>query len=229
MIYVVDTETTSVEKPEVIELAWLQIGFPITVSSSYEQRFRPKGAISYGAMAVHHILPQELENKPAAETASLPPDTTYIIGHNVDFDYNAIPLKPPGIKRICTLAIARALFPTLDTHMLGALTYFFATGNREAARESLQKAHNALADVGLCLGILGRLLNSVDEDSRPQTIEALWEFSEDCRIPRVMAFGKYKGQKIKDIPRDYMSWAARQADFDPYVLKAFQLAKEGRL
>jgi exodeoxyribonuclease X len=39
-----------------------------------------------------------------------------------------------------------------------------------------------------------------------------------------MGFGKYKGTPIKDIDSGYVSWYRRQADTDPYYLKAFKMA-----
>jgi hypothetical protein len=49
---------------------------------------------------------------------TLPADATYLIGHNIDFDWGAI--GQPDIKRICTLALSRKVWPTLDSHSQSA-------------------------------------------------------------------------------------------------------------
>lgn len=209
-LLIIDTETNGRKPPEVIELAWLGNGLP------FEQRFKPSAPSTWGALAVHNILPEELEECPPSSSAALPEDTQYIVGHNVDFDWAA--LGKPSVKRICTLAIARKLYPELDSHKLGSLYYAF-NGATEQTRHNLRNAHSALADVEFCENVLNYMLKD-RAPGVPAEAEALWRFSEACRIPDKMTFGKYKGMLIKDLPSDYKAWMLRQHDMDEYVLKA---------
>lgn len=206
--YVIDTETTGTEPPEVIELAIRHFEdreLPIV------ERFRPAGPITWGAVATHHILPQDLaECRPSSE-ARLPGDTQYIIGHNVDYDWQA--LGCPNVKRICTLAIARTLHPNVDSHSLVAMYYYYMGMNHEA-RQVAVNAHGAAADVRMCWAILRYMTKGLDD------LEALWRYSEACRIPQIIPFGKHKGTAISDLPWDYRKWMLRQDDMDPYVLEA---------
>lgn len=216
MIIVLDTETTGREPPEVIELAHMQLIPPDFGSGSESiQRFKPTFGSSFGALAAHHILDKELEECPPSMTAHLPGGIEYIVGHNVDYDWKA--LGSPAVKRICTLAIARSLYPEVDSHTLGAMLYRLEP-RQEDAREMLKDAHSADADMHMCNRILGRML--ADKGFMFSTAEGLWAFSEKCRVPTVIAFGKYKGTPIKDLPYDYKKWMLKQADMDPYVLKA---------
>jgi len=50
----------------------------------------------------------------------------------------------------------------------------------------------------------------------------LFLMSEQARIPKKMPFGKHKGTLIKDLPADYIAWYQKQADADPYILKAMK-------
>jgi exodeoxyribonuclease X len=43
-----------------------------------------------------------------------------------------------------------------------------------------------------------------------------------ARVPKVLAFGKYKGTPIAEVPSDYKSWLLRQDDVDPYLAKALR-------
>jgi len=219
IVLTVDTETNGTEKPEVIELAYAA---PSEVA--YCARFKPQVPSTSGALSVHHILPEELENCPPSSEAKLP-FCDYVIGHNIDYDWEALG-KPP-VKRICTLAIARTLYPEADSHKLGAM-YYLLRGATAATRASLQSAHSAIADVYFCQEILQLMLKEKRPDLLHVDPEALWEFSEDCRLPRIITFGKHKGTPIIDLPGDYVAWMKRQPDMDPYVIAALKKFRGGR-
>lgn len=220
-VLIADTETTGAEPPEVIELAWME---PLKTDGDryWVQRYKPQKQTTLGALVVHGILPEELEQCPPSATAALPADCTHLIGHNIDYDWTALG-KPP-IKRICTLAIARALYPELDSHKLGAMVYALKGVSAET-RSYLQDAHSAAADVDFCYKILvTMLLNRAPEQSLMDP-ERLWAFSEECRLPKVMPFGKHKGLAIEKLPGDYVSWMLRQPDMDEYVIKAVKKSR----
>lgn len=238
--YVVDTETTGEEPtPEVIELAIARLnatqwanGVQLESEGWFLGRFKPTGRIRFDAMAVHHILPHELEREPssALAKAALPTDMDYMVGHNVDYDWNALGMPP--CKRICTLAIARRIWPGNDGHGLSAMAYQLSS-DLDSTREALRSAHSAGADVELCALILGAMYEN-PAMAGLDSWEALWKFSEDARLPRYWTFGKHKGDPLlrpDGQPGDagYMLWVVRQADMDPYVKRACQLALTGQL
>jgi exodeoxyribonuclease X len=217
-----DTETTSATDPEIIEAAWLagevvEGGFLVHDSSVCQ--YKPSSAITLGAMATHHIIPDDLIDCPPSSEFAMP-EVKYIIGHKVDFDWEAA--GKPDVKRICTLAIARYLLPQLDAHTQTALLYHIYPPR--IARTRAQGAHSALVDVGICKDILDYLMELANQMhgagclSTPcLSIEDLYQLSERARIPTVMSFGKHKGMAVKDIPYDYKLWLLKQADLDPYM------------
>ncbi len=215
---VFDTETTGCTEPEIIEAAWLRLDTPnhLTVLERFEQRYRPTQPITLGALATHHIYDEELAECAPSATFSLPDHTSYLIGHNVDYDWQVA--GKPDVKRICTLALSRYLLPGLDSYSQSAVLYHTY---RTQAREWLRDAHSALADVHNCLRILDYLLKHTASPA-PQTWEALWDLSEHARVPLVMPFGKHKGQPIAQVPMDYRNWLLRQDDVNPYLVKALQ-------
>lgn len=215
-----DTETTGIVDPEIIEAAWIEPIFTDhlrlnEIADSYIGRFKPSKRISLSAMSVHHIMDEDLENCPPSSDFKLPDDITYLIGHNVDFDWEAA--GKPVVNRICTLALSRYLWPELDSHNQSAMLYFL---ERESARDGLRgTAHSAAQDVRNCLIILAHIINKFgDVDSWGM----LWKHSEIARIPTVMPFGKHKGTPIKDVPSDYKRWLLNQPDIDQYLIKAIQ-------
>ncbi len=217
-----DTETTGTTHPQLIEAAWLELDSPTSLSiiQQFEQRYRPDHKISLGALATHHIYDEELQNCPSHSTFRLPAETQYLIGHNVDYDWQVIG-SPEGVKRICTLALARRYLPGLDSHSQSALIYHL---DRTNARERLRAAHSALADVQNCLVLLQALIQRINTEHQPTltTWEELWRYSERARIPEIMPFGKHRGMPIADLPSDYKAWLLRQDGLDPYVKMAVQ-------
>jgi len=212
---IIDTETTDVEEPEVIELAWewMDRGFDF-FGESYCERFKPVKPSTYGALAAHNILPSELELCQPSHVATLPMDVDYLIGHNVDFDWKA--MGSPDIRRICTLALARSVWPKLDSHKLGALLYYI-NGVNEQTRAMLRDAHSAAADVVFCRMLVHELVR----ETGAKDIHELYKISEEARLPKIMTFGKYKGHPITDVDQGWITWYRKQPDTDPYLLMAF--------
>ena len=208
-----DTEATGIKEPVLIEAAWLELASiePFTATNSFVQRYNPGKPITLGALATHHILDEELVDCPSASSFKLPDDVSYIIGHNVDFDWEVI--GKPEIKRICTLALARKLWPNLDSHTQSALLYYL---ERNSAREQLRNAHSALTDAGICAVILDHICQQLGV----KTVENLYTESEKARIPTTMPFGKHKGMLLTDLPNDYKQWLLGQGDIDSYLRKA---------
>ena len=218
---ILDTETTtnkaSPERPlEVIELAWIDANNQAVMGQA---RFKPRMPSAFGALATHHILMEELEGcRPSAEAPGVPPLSAYWIGHNIDFDWQALG-SPEGISRICTLALARKLFPACDSHSLTAVTYYVLGATKEI-RELVKYAHGAMVD---CL-LVTKILPTLMEQAGASTWEALWHASEEARIPEIMPFGKHFGRPVSAVDRGYALWYKKLPDADPYIIRAFQRA-----
>ena len=138
----------------------------------------------------------------------------YIIGHNVDYDWKVS--GQPEVKRICTLALSRSVYPEADSHSQPAMTYLIDPQN---ARSLLRAAPSALADVQNCRSLLAHLIG---RSGPVADWESQWELSEQARVPKVMTFGKHKGMPIADVPADYKAWLLRQPDVDPYLQAALR-------
>lgn len=226
----IDTETTGLVDPDVIELAHsLPIEAPTTnppgLVSVY--RFKPKKPISIGAMATHHIIPTDLENEPCWAGMWMPPEgVTYFVGHNVGYDRKALKPSVP-IKEIDTLALARKKWPDLDSYKLTALMYHLFP--HAEARDLVKNAHASAVDVINCMHLfcelgLGHL----------STWEEVYMLSEEARVPTHFTFGKYGPKdgkpgalidEIKRTDRGYINWCIANVDFvktDPYWQKALR-------
>lgn len=223
---VLDTETTGTgDDDKVIEFACTSLidspqliclmSDEITVADA---RFSADRPISLGAMAVHHILDEDLQGLRPFSGLDVSKGIQFIIGHNIDFDWRM--MGRPAVKRICTLALARSLWPDIESHSLTAMVYHVST-NKQLARDASKGAHSAKADINMLLDfllpeILFKLIPRVN------TWTDLWQISEDARIPKVMPFGKHQGVPMGDVPGDYKRWLLKQPDVDPYLALALR-------
>lgn len=219
---IMDTETNSLHGLPV-QIAYLpcsfeQGGFALNVNAVFDQLFSIDQPICYGAMAVHHIVEADLIGKPSYKTFTMPEDTVYVIGHNVQYDLNV--LKHCGVdiskyKPICTLALARRVFPAAPAHTISALSYMLSS-DQDKTRDLLKNAHSAKADILLTADILKHLIRALDVRS----MEDLHLAFEAALIPTHLNFGKHKGLAIGDVPESYVSWLLGQDELDPYLRKA---------
>lgn len=221
---ILDTETHTLNGLP-IEIAYAPVEvhagkLSLDKSQLFDQLYQVNQPISYAAMAVHHILESDLVDQPLYSSFELPADTTYIIGHNVDYDMAAIArcgVETQDIKAICTLALARKVWPQADAHNISALIYLISKGS-DKARELLKGAHRADADIILTANILMHIVHHLNIHN----IDDLYLASEQARIPTKINFGKHKGSLIQDLPHDYINWLLRQDDLDPYLKKALE-------
>jgi len=223
-VLIFDTETTDRNDGEVIEAAYLvmrdcddllgsapdRIPHPLAFRERFCQRYRPSKPMTYGSLAVHHILPSELEECPPSSSFELPPGATYLVGHNIDFDWKAI--GSPSIKRICTLALAQHTWPEIEGYSQVALIYRLL-GPTASTRDAVRGAHGALADVHLNLALLDEILALQPAIT---TWSALHAFSEQCRVPIYCPLKRWDGIKLEDMDDSSIRWCLRQDFIDPY-------------
>lgn len=234
-VLVVDTETTGIQPPVIpveVYLAEL-LGSPadFSIGEVFYSLFNPGRPIELGAKATHHILDSILQNAPPYENFTLGDDLEYIIGHNVDFDADALGTAlPESVKRIDTLSLARSLWPALDNHRLGTVVY--ALLPEAEAREALTGAHGAMVDATNTITILGYMIKALN----PRSWEELYGMSEIARLPERMTFGKHGPKSVPKYPGDglpgvplkdldqwdpgYRSWLLKQKDLDKYLRRA---------
>lgn len=186
---------------------------------------KPERPISYGAMAITGICPEDVADKPdhtQVVSYYMPVVPAYIIGHNVDYDIQVA--KNAGVdtsqyKAICTLAIARKLYPDIE-HSLGALLYRF---HYNEARKRANQAHSAAMDVRFCV----ILLRGFCIEAGIKDMQSLYEYSEAARIPERMPMGKHKGESINEVAstadgRAYFLWVITDIKDNPYLIQAVQ-------
>lgn len=231
--YILDTETTGLVEPHMTEAAYSIIevnnGKIEVTQAPRSKRFNPLKPISLGSMATSHICDEDVAQEPPHTEFRLPSSVQYLVGHNIDFDMAV--LKNAGVthtpKLICTKAMSSYLLPTLESHKLVSLLYYF---HRQVAREQAKHAHAAIYDIYFTQLVLGSLIELANSQGHNITdVESLYQFGEMARIPTHLSFGKYKGQAIKELAATsdgagYLKWLLTQDSIDPYLAQACQQA-----
>ena len=221
---ILDTETNSLNGYP-IEIAYVPCSFEqgvleINQNVAFDEYFSCPEPIELGAMATCHILESDIADKPSYEVFRLPENTEYLIGHNIDYDIQAIKLCDSSInvKGICTLALARMVWDELETHNLTAMYYNVMSTDLEKARKHLRNAHNARWDIYFT----GVVLQVIVEKLAIKDMNSLYQMSEIARIPKRITFGKHKGELIDELPDSYIDWLLKQPELDPYLMKALK-------
>lgn len=235
---VVDVETTGNNDPDVIQICAVETRPPLAPVNERIRTlvayFNSRKAFEPGALAVHNILPEDVAGFPEYRDSEIyrffADQVEYVIGHNIDSDAGAMGLQSV-VKRICTLAIARRLWPSYS-HKLAALVYALTPpAEWSDVRDVVRKAHNAVADVELTCRLLDFIYEARPELKRATDFEPLYRFSERCRLPDRMPIGKHgrrpecpEGDRLVDIPPGYIQWAFKNmTSIDPYLRHSLYL------
>ena len=202
-----DTETTGLKEPELVEAAYLKVFLEdckTKVVEEFNERYKPTKVIEFGALSTHNIKDEDLINCPPSSSFSLP-FTEYIIGHNVDFDWDVI--GKPDIRRIDTLCMSKDVWPGLGSYKQGSILYFL---ERSTATEVLKGAHAALDDIYICKTILDAIL----QVKKINSFLELWLFSEECRKVKTFPFGDFKDRPFSEVDTSLLLWCLRKKTED---------------
>jgi DNA polymerase-3 subunit epsilon len=211
-----DCETTGLDAKadRVIEVAVAKFSFG-QVIDAYESLINPECPIPDASIAIHHIKPEMILNKPTIEQV-LPNllkliDQHVIIGHGVEFDVQLLIQAAERHKIPCHLGTNR----TIDTLRLARLYGESPVNSLESLRMHFnienEGAHRAMSDVIVNREVFKRLCH------RFNTIHQVFEALKKPIMMKVMPLGKHKGRPFKDVPLQYLQWMAHK-EFDQDLL-----------
>lgn len=214
---VFDTETTSLEfrKAEVIELAaarwhadsgeWIM---------EHDSMYCASEPISPMVSSITHITERMVQKcLPFSESSVLESVQDLInnsdvqIAHNLFYDAKVLERYDIHLPRgVCTLKMAKKLYPDLENHKLGYLRYYF-----DLAVPDDLVPHRARADVEVTALLFELLLNEAisrgEVEDGDGVLESLLAWINKPTLVERMPFGKHKGKRLSEIPTDYWAWA----------------------
>ena len=208
-IIILDTETSGLSNPRPVEIAWVECDHDLNIIHRVESLIDPECAISPGAAGVHGITYDMVKDQPTTqEFFTLVQDDPFgygdivFVGHQCSFD---LPMVRHYIKNldstVCTLKLARRIYPDAENHKLQTLRYTFGL---EAG-----DGHRAMGDVITTHSLLKRMV----ADTGLSFFE-LAEFVNQPQIVEKIGFGKHKGTKLSDLPPNYIRWLLTEAKID---------------
>lgn len=207
-IIFLDTETTDLVEPRLVQLAYKNVA----TGSVVNEYFKPPVPISFGSMATHHITEEMVADKPTFEGSPQREELlqliqdSIVVAHNAEFDIATLANEGVGvIGSIDTEQVARHLIVS-DRYALQYIRYALHL-NVSA------KAHDALGDV-LVLEALFYHLKDVakktfDLSSDDQIVQKMMELSTAPVLLTTMVFGKYKGKsfiEVLELDKQYLEW-----------------------
>lgn len=214
-----DLETAGL-RPEdgVVELGFLELDENANIIDQYQTLVDPgTGVISPSAEGIHGIsldmvadaptLPEVFSaDAPECYGKPLTGDPLVLIGHRISFDHSFLKGHvPENTLELCTLRLARTLWPFSEDHKLSTLRV--ALGLRKDAGT----AHRVLSDCFVTYDLLKLILTTLKCSLRELT-----EMSQKPQLLRVMPMGKHRGEPVADVPSSYWRWMLNNLeDMDP--------------
>jgi DNA polymerase-3 subunit epsilon len=218
----IDCESTGLDPKQdrIIEVAAIKFTLDETLES-FESLVDPQIPIPASSIAVHHITQDMVQGMPTIDKVlgslleligSHP-----LIGHGVQYDIEilfhhasraGIPCNLRKNQFFDTLRLAR-LYGESPSNSLQTLRQHF---NIEE-----EGAHRAMSDVVVNIQVFKKLSQNF------KTMEQLTSALARPIQMKHMPLGKHKGRLLKEVPLEYLAWAARQ-DFDEDLL--FSLRSE---
>jgi len=259
---ILDTETTNLPHlgGEACEIAYFEVGlelakgkarrgfetvahrtalFEFLLEESFHQTFMPRGDFSPRASEVNGFTKEKLAGSPCISTFKFPTDVTYMIGHNIMFDWQMV--TKPSVKLICTKELSIKYLTKQSgkgTKGVNTLTGLIERYYPEEARELIANAHSALQDCKLCYLILLKVLEVAPE------LDSFEKLAKQCsqpdnsksgvKLPRliqqdkytkehILTFGKYTMVSLETLIRtdkNYLIWLVEKSNM-PQDLKDF--------
>jgi len=212
---VVDLETTGSDRAsEIIEVGVVDViadnhgGWQALPPKS--KLFRPRGPISFHAMAVHHLTLRDFcEADPHCDEFALremfAPAADVMVAHSARFERGFIAdTATGGLPWICTVRSAKAVWPHAPGHSNQVLRYWRDLDLDPAVANP---AHRAGPDAWVTAHILIDLLQEA-------TIEQMIAWTAEPRSLATVPFGKHRRRPWSEVPEDYLVWMTAQSDMD---------------
>lgn len=212
----IDCELTGLdaETARIIEVAAVSFNMT-TVFGEFCSLIDPECTIPESSIAIHHITQEMVQDKPTMSQI-LPELLKFIgrqiiVGHGVGFDIDLIALAAERAGIPCTLR--NNLY--LDTLRMARLYGESPVNSLEQLRKHFniqpEGAHRALSDAAVNMEVFKYLAK------RYKTTEHIFDALSRPIMMKIMPLGKHKGRPLKEVPLEYLLWAANK-DFDQDLL-----------
>jgi DNA polymerase III epsilon subunit-like protein len=183
----------------VVEVAMLELNLNLEVQGSAHSLINPRVPISPSASGIHGLTDADVANSPTMEEYmgdQLQDGNVILVAHNAPFDIRFFaPHIGTLVGKMCTLKLARLIYPEAPDHKLGTLKFYLGL------KSDHTKAHSAMEDVHVLHQLLCRMLDDTKLD-----LMSLYDLANKPVKVATIPFGKHKGTKLEELPRSYVQW-----------------------
>ncbi len=175
------------------------------------------------ASAVHHLVDEDVCH--AEDLDSTMEDVVSVVmqgqksyqvdayvAHNAPFDRGFLGRHLSAVPWLDTLRMARRYLPDLAAHGNQYLRYALKLPV-ERSEDPTMAPHRALGDALVTAALLRHLLaGPAKEDFERLGVAGFVAHVEAPMLVQVVNFGKHRGKKWSDVPRDYLAWFLRNGE-----------------
>lgn len=214
-IRVIDLETTGLPEDEtkaICEIGWTDVTDNWKIDGPHSTLVNPGHTIPAVTRAVHHISDADVAGAITPDVAcsvlmdGMEPGDAFA-AHNAKFEQAFF--GGGNFPWICTLQCARHLFPDAPGHSNQVLRYHLGVDMDDGFDPvAAMPPHRAGPDTLVTAFILNRLL-------LVSSVQRLIELTSEPVVLRNVTFGKHRGAKWAELPRDYLQWIAFKSDLGP--------------
>lgn len=214
-IRVIDFETTGVPEDQVkgvCEIGWTDLSDDWKIDGPHSMLVNPGHPIPAVTRAIHHISDADVADAVSPDVAFRRLMEGMELGdvfaaHNAKFEQAFF--GGGNFAWICTLQCGRHLFPDAPGHSNQVLRYHLdVDGEEDFDLDAAMPPHRAGPDTFVTALILRRLVFAAN-------VQRLIELTSEPVVLRNVTFGKHRGAKWADLPRDYLEWIAFRSDLGP--------------
>lgn len=195
----VETTGTSAINNRVIEIGIVKVRNG-KIEDTFQSFINPGCYIPYFITNLTGIRNEDVCNAPEfgdiVSKISVFIGNSVVVGHNLQFDYGFLkqeflrngydfPVNP----MVCTLKLARKLYPSLPSKSLGSLVKFFRLRHKGV--------HRALGDASVTAKILLKFLTVLDEEYSVKSLDGLLSFQGNS-APKSSSYLMVKKKLIED-------------------------------
>lgn len=217
-----DTETHAKDNPILIQLAYIDWN-----GLKFEKLFNTWGTkIDFGAMAVHHITEDMIKDCTTFNVSQAKVDLIeqlkehILVAHNAKFDIWVLNWHGVEVStHVCTLKIARYVYPEFEQHNLQYLRYRLWLNLDWYQKYAEISAHDAMSDVIVLWELFKKLKDDMIALKGHNELNVHLDMVDISKKPSLLhkcVFGKHAGTLWAEIPKEYLRWIVQQ-DFDEDV------------
>lgn len=201
---VIDVETTglSAVRNRIIEIGMVRVE-KLKIKSRFHSLINPNTYIPSFITQFTGISNDDVEDAPAfedlAESILDFTENTVLTAHNLPFDYSFLKNELrlcgydiPNLETLCTLKLARRVFPFLKSRSLGSVAMHLSIKNSDA--------HRALSDAETTARILIKLIKQLKKEAKISSLQNLLDYQNQHLAKPNLVIKKDLAEDIVSVP-----------------------------